>query len=106
VVGGINLYASTAEAFTGHHDELAGALGGNIGSAIQDADLSFDTRREATLAPEQLRAQNDVEVAVGMLAARYGESIDAAQERLSSAAARAGLSGAEVARVVRLLHRS
>jgi GAF domain-containing protein len=105
VVGGINLYASTSDGFTGHHEELEQALGATAGSAVRDADLQFESRRAAARAPEQLRAQLDIDVALGMLAARYGESINEARARLSSAAAQAGLTEAVVARVLTLLHR-
>jgi hypothetical protein len=106
VVGGINLYASTADAFDGHHEELELALGATAGSAVRDADLSFDTRQVAARAPEQLQEGREIEVALGMLAARYQESIDDARRRLSTAAARAGLPQAQVARVLTLLHHS
>lgn len=104
VVGGINLYASTVDAFTGHHHELERALGATAGSAVRDADLTFATRQDAVDAPEQLRDQRHIDVAVGMLAARYGVSIDEARARLASAATRAGLSEANVARLLVLLH--
>jgi hypothetical protein len=45
-----------------------------------------------------------VEIAVGLLAARYGESIKEAQERLRSAADRATVPMATVARVLVALH--
>jgi GAF domain-containing protein len=104
VIGGINLYAATPEAFTGHHDELTSALGADAGSAVRDADLSFETRRAAAHAPEQLRDQLEIETAVGMLAARYHESTEDAHQRLSNAASRAGLTQVTVARVLALLH--
>jgi GAF domain-containing protein len=106
VVGGINLYASTTDAFDGHHEELELALGAAAGSAVRDADLSFETRLTAARAPEQLQEKREIEVALGMLAARYQESIDDARRRLSTAAARAGLPQAQVARVLTLLHHS
>jgi GAF domain-containing protein len=105
VVGGINLYASTVDAFAGRHEELERALGATAGSAVRDADLTFATRRSAVDAPEQLRDQRHIDVALGMLAARYGESIEDAGARLSSAAERAGLVEAKVARLLVLLHR-
>jgi GAF domain-containing protein len=106
VVGGLNLYASTADAFTGHHDELERALGALGGSAVRDADLSFESRRAAARAPERLREERDIETVLGMLAARYRESIDDARARLSGAAARAGLTEATVARVLTLIHQA
>jgi GAF domain-containing protein len=106
VVGGLNLYASTADAFTGHHDELERSLGALAGSAVRDADLSFESRRAAARAPDRLREERDIETALGMLAARYRESIDDARARLSGAALRAGLSEASVARVLTLIHQA
>jgi hypothetical protein len=104
VVGGINLYAATPDAFAGHHDQLADALGASARSAVADADLSFVTRRTAEQAPTLMRDSRDVEIAVGLLAARYGESIKEAQERLRSAADRATVPMATVARVLVALH--
>jgi AmiR/NasT family two-component response regulator len=104
VVGGINLYAATPDAFAGHHDQLADALGASARSAVADADLSFVTRRTAEQAPTLMRDSRDVEIAVGLLAARYGESIEEAQERLRTAADRATVPMATVARVLVALH--
>jgi hypothetical protein len=71
VVGGINLYASEPDAFSGHHDALADALGASAGGAVADGDLSFLTRRMAQQAPTLSRENRDVEVAVGLLAALH-----------------------------------
>jgi GAF domain-containing protein len=106
VVGGVNLYASTPDAFIGHDEALATALGASAGSAVTDADLGFFTRRLAEQAPSRLRERRDVEVAVGLLAARYDESVDQAQERLATAAARAGVAQPLVARVLVAIHQS
>ena len=38
-VGGVNLYASTPDAFDGHHEELAHALGTSASDAVSNADL-------------------------------------------------------------------
>jgi GAF domain-containing protein len=104
VVGGINLYAATPDAFAGHQDELSTALGASAHSAVANADLAFDTRRLAEQAPIQIRESRDVEVAIGLLAARYGESVEAAQARLLTAATRARVSLPTVARVLVALH--
>jgi len=50
VVGGVNLYASTRDAFHGHHDELARIVGAQAADAVNDADLSFSTRLRAAAA--------------------------------------------------------
>lgn len=104
VIGGINLYASTADAFTGHHDELAGALGSSASETVTNADLSFATRLQAARAPAHLRATQQIETATGLLAARYDQDPDLARSRLRDAAARAGVDEALVARLMTLVH--
>jgi GAF domain-containing protein len=103
VVGGINLYGSTPEAFRGRHEALAAALGASALGAVSDADLSFASRRRAVETPQRLRTRNDIDTAVGLLAARYGESVEQAARRLESAALRAGVPQAVAARVALLL---
>ena len=102
VTGGINLYASTAHAFAGHQQALAEALGASAADAVANADLSFSTRRQAVEAPARMRALNDIDTAIGILAATQGESVEEARQRLRDSAARAGVDEALVARV--LLH--
>jgi GAF domain-containing protein len=106
VIGGINLYASTAKAFTGHHDELARALGASASDVVTNADLSFATRLSAGRAPRQLRDTQQIETATGLLAARSDHDIDRARARLRDAAARAGVDEALVAQVMILVHSS
>jgi GAF domain-containing protein len=106
VVGGINLYASTPEAFTGLHEELAAALGGDAQGAVTNADLSFSSRLDAARAPSRLRDRDAIDQALGILAARYGESVEDAKARLGRAASRAGLAQAVVARMLLDLHMS
>jgi GAF domain-containing protein len=100
VVGGVNLYAATGDAFTGRHETLADALGATAMGAVKDADMSFLTRELANEAPVRLRERQEVETAVGILAGRYRETIDEARRRLAHSAARARLSDVAVARVV------
>lgn len=103
MTGGINLYASTSHAFTGHHQDLAGALGTSALRAVANADLTFSSRLLAVEAPAQVRATREVDTAVGVLAVRYGEDVEAARKRLRDAAARAGVSETLVARVIMVL---
>lgn len=100
VVGTVNLYAAARRAFAGHHVELAGLFGGWAAGAVANADLSFSTRREAEQAPERLRDQGFVDLAIGLLAAQLDVHPDAAEERLRDAAARAGVSIAALAREI------
>jgi len=104
VIGGINLYASAPDAFEGHHEELADALGASAATAVTNADLSFSTRERAVQAPADLIARQAVEMAVGLLAARYGEDSSAARTRLRAAAAGAGIDEALVAQVLLIVH--
>ena len=100
VIGGINLYAGSPGAFAGQQAVLASALGATAEGAMADADLAFASRARAEDAPRLLRDQHDVDVAVGLLTARYQERPEAAAHRLASAADRAGLAPAVVARVL------
>jgi GAF domain-containing protein len=105
LVGGANLYASTADAFTGRHEQLADALGARAAEAVTNADLSFSTRLDAAAAPQQMRDRIEIETATGLLAARSGKDLEVAQQLLREAAVRAGVPLALVARVLVLAHR-
>jgi GAF domain-containing protein len=100
VVGSVNLYASTADAFTGHHEELAGIFGAWAPGAVRDADLGFMTRREAQAAPGRLRRQARIDTAVGLISAHESLDLDASRARLQEAAARAGVDEADLATAV------
>jgi GAF domain-containing protein len=104
VYGAVNLYAATPDAFNGHHQELAEALGASAETAITNADLTFSTRREAANAPQELADQGDIDVALGIIAGKDGLDIETAQTRLRQAAARAGVSEAQAARVLRSVY--
>lgn len=101
VLGSINLYASTAHAFEGHHDALAAALGESAETMVTNADLSFSTRLAAADAPGRLADQDDIDIALGMIAASQSVNIATAYERLRQAAARAGITEGQAARAVR-----
>jgi GAF domain-containing protein len=101
VIGSINLYASTPHAFEGHHSALADVLGSSAATAVVNADLSFSTRLDAVEAPQRIVDQDDIDIAVGILAANQGVDVGTAQERLRQAAARAGISERQAARAVR-----
>ena len=76
VTGGVNLYASTADAFDGLHQTLAAALGGSAETAITNADLGFSTLERARRAPTVLRDRARIDTAAGILAARYREDVE------------------------------
>ncbi len=100
VVAGINLYASTVEAFRGHHQELSEVCGGWPADVVSNADLGFTTRFEAAKAPHRLRDRNLIDQAVGMLTAQWWIGPEEARRRLSQAAERAGISDTQMAQGV------
>jgi GAF domain-containing protein len=101
VLGTINLYASTPDAFEGHHDELARALGASAETAVSNADLSFRTRLVAAAAPERLAHQDDINRALGVISEHHRVDIPTAREHLREAAARGGITQADAARAIR-----
>jgi hypothetical protein len=102
VIGGVNLYASSAGAFAGHEGELTGLLGGWATETVSNADLSFRTRETAALAPARLAERDLLAQATGMMMAAHGGTPEEALARLTAAAGRAGTSVSEVARAVLL----
>ncbi|MGD9960120.1 GAF domain-containing protein [Nocardioides sp.] len=101
VVAGLSLYAATADAFDGHHEELARALGASVSGVVSNGDLSFSTRRRAREAPQQLADRKDVDVTVGLLAADRNLDLRTARQLLAEIAIRAGVTAAAAARVLR-----
>ncbi len=99
----IDLYASTAQAFHDRIDGLVDALGGWQAGAVTNADLGFDTLRRAEAAPERLREQRVLDVAIGVVAARLGLTTGDADELLTRAAERAGVSAVQAATVAQAL---
>jgi GAF domain-containing protein len=100
VVGGLNLYACTATAFQGHHQELAQACGAWAGGAVSDADLAFTSRIRAAATPWRLREKKVVDVASGFLAEYLGTDVAGAASRITNAAQRAGVSESDLARFI------
>ena len=100
LIGGVNLYASTPDAFDAHHAELAQALDASADGAITNADLSFSSRMEAAESPSRLADQHDVDLALGIIASSQDVDIPTARLRLVQAAARAGITEAQAARAL------
>lgn len=100
VAGTVNLYAGSARAFVGQHEELADIFGAWAAGAVANADLSFATRREAEKAPGRARQRVTIDVAVGILAARLEIAVDDAERRLREAAGLAGVALAELAATI------
>ena len=73
--------------------------------AVTNADLSFSTRLAAAEGPTVLADQDDVDIALGIIAESQGIDLVTAQERLRAWAARAGITEGQAARAVRaVLH--
>jgi GAF domain-containing protein len=105
VVAGVNLYASTPDAFVGHHAELAAICGAWAPGATSNADLSFSTLIVAAETPGRMR-EAIVDKAVELLAASQRVSIRDAATRVREAAARARISQAMAASsIIRALSR-
>ena len=100
VVACVNLYASTPNAFQGHVDELAAACGALAVDAVSNADLAFSTRLEAATTAVRLAEQDELDLAVGIVAARLEVSTDSADRLLRQAALRADVALPHLARVV------
>jgi hypothetical protein len=100
VVGSVNLYAATPDAFTGLHEPVAEVLGAWAPGAVTNADLDFTTRRTAERAPQILREELRIQVAVGIIIASDGVDPETARTRLRDAADRAGVSESALAEVV------
>jgi GAF domain-containing protein len=55
VVGSVNLYGGSGNAFTGHHEAIARIFDAWAPGAVTNADLEFTTRRNAEQAPRRIR---------------------------------------------------
>jgi len=102
-IGGVNLYAATADAFQGRHDTVAEALGASADHAVTNADLSFTTRSQSVETRDRWTARADIEVALGIIMVRYDVEEAAARDRLRHAADRAGITEEQVARALKHL---
>jgi hypothetical protein len=79
---------------------VAQALGSDAALEVADADLSFRTRELASEAPDRLRENKDIDIALGIISASQHVTIPVARERLRHAAVRAGISEAQAARAI------
>jgi len=97
VAGSINLYATTRDAFTARHEQIAEIFGAWAPGAVTNADLAFSTRTVAEQAPLVLREQVRIQVALGVLMNDQGIDVETARTRLFDAAHRAGVTVAMLA---------
>lgn len=100
VICAVNLYAATADAFEGLHEELAAACGAWAQGVVTNADLSFTSRLRAAAAPARLRERAFIDSASGFLAAHQAIDTETAAARIRQAAARAGVREADVAKFI------
>jgi ANTAR domain-containing protein len=100
VVGSVNLYGGSGSAFCDHHEELAALFDAWAPGAVTNADLSFTTLSEARRAPQVLKDEVTVQVAVGILVAREGLEVQVAERNLRDASVRAGVRLQDLARAV------
>jgi GAF domain-containing protein len=100
VIGGVNMYASTEDAFAGHRDELAEIFGSWAGLAVSNADMSFTSRDRAEQGPTRIAEQSEIDMAVGVLMGQRGLGAEAARSQLEEAARRAGIDELQLARTI------
>lgn len=100
VIGSINLYASTADAFDGHVQEVADVCEAWAPGAVRNADLSFTSRLRAAATPARMEQRALIDRAIGFVAAAQDLDTPTAATRIRNAAARAGVSEPEIARLV------
>ena len=100
VTGTINLYAASAHAFDGWHEEIARIFDAWAPGAVTNADLTFNTRKAAEQTPGRLREDVNIVVALGILAQRHSGDLDEARELLRDAALRAGVRESELAAAI------
>lgn len=100
VTATINLYAASAHAFDGQHEEIARIFDAWAPGAVTNADLTFSTRLAAEQTPGRLREDVDTAVALGIVARGRSCDLDEARELLEDAALRAGVREADLAAVI------
>jgi len=100
VVGSVNLYAATPNAFTGKEHQVALVLGAWAAGAVHNADLSFSTMATARQAPRLLADRAVMDQAAGILCSEQKVTQDQARDLISDAARRAGQDELSVARAL------
>lgn len=100
VIAGVNLYGARPDTFEGRREQLARLFGAWAPGAVANADLAFETRREAARAPERLNDLEVIDQAVRVLMARERIRARHARARLEAAAVSAGVPVVALARAV------
>jgi GAF domain-containing protein len=99
-VGTVNLYAGSRRAFEGLVEEIAEIFGAWAPGAVRNADLAFETRRQAQEAPGSLRESARIATAVGIISASQDIDEAAARTALREAAERAGVEEVRLAETI------
>jgi hypothetical protein len=100
VVADVTVYGGTETTFAGLGDDVARIFGAWAGGAVSNADLAFDSRRDAAATLVRLTDLETVELAARILAEERGLDVDHVRARMYVAAERAGIPVARLARVV------
>ncbi|NUO90439.1 MAG: hypothetical protein HOQ18_06400 [Dermatophilaceae bacterium] len=100
VVAEVVVYGSAETTFTGRCGQVARIFGAWPGGAVSNADLCFDTRRDAAAAPVRLTDLETIDVAAQILARERGLGVSHVRDRMYAAAARAGIAVVRLARLV------
>lgn len=95
----VTVYSRQAQAFTGRTSWIEHAVGAVPATSILDNDLEFRSRRDAELAPAQVRTRQTVDMAIGFLVGR-GLDLDEAECWLTQGAELRALTRFEMARRV------
>jgi len=99
-IGGLNVYAATADAFHRHLNDIAELVQASAAEAISDADLTFTAAERARQTLVHVQDLETLDVAAGLLAQKEDISEDAAMSRIVEAARRAGVATIELAVLV------
>lgn len=100
VIGGVNLYAATPNAFAGREEQIALILGAWAPGAVHNADLSFTTRDQARQAPRAFADRAVLEQATGIVVAAHAVDHERARQIIADAARRAGQDEVDLARAL------
>ncbi|MCD4534528.1 hypothetical protein LRP67_10575 [Nocardioides sp. cx-169] len=103
IEGTVNLYGSTADAFDGRHERLAGVFETSAQRLVTNADLSFSTRQLAEAAPQLLEAESMLDQSATVVAALQRVDATTARDRIRTAARRAGISPTQLAEALVIL---
>lgn len=98
VLGSVNLYAATPNAFAGKEQRVADILGAWAPGVVHNADLSFSTQTAAREAPHVLEDRSVLDQATGVVVAANGVDQVAAREIIAASARQSGQDEMAVAR--------